>query len=167
MSAVDVSKAAEYAGAISEKLRHRASFVKAKIAYHIPSRKPPSTGLSREHTEQGRVKVDVYKQYIAAASKTGFFFFLSATILQQAATVFANFTLRSWGEHNREMGDNSGMLKYLIVYGLFSFSSTIMGGVSAILMWVLCALRSARRLHDGVSLVRLVSSTSVDVLCRC
>jgi hypothetical protein len=170
-SAVDVSKAAEYAGAISEKLRHRASFAKAKIAVPVLSRKLSSTGLSKEHSEQGRIKVDVYKQYIVAASKAGFFFFLLTTILQQAASVLANFTLRSWGEHNREMGNNSGMLKYLIIYGLFSFSSTILGGVSAILMWVLCALRSARQLHDNVSscslciwyLVRVLMYTCPDV----
>lgn len=147
---VDGSTEAEYATAISEKLRHRASFAKARIATPVTSQKLPSSGLSKEHLEQGRIKVDVYKRYIVAASKAGFFFFLLTTILQQAASVFANLTLRSLGEHNREMGNNSGMLKYLIIYGLFSFSSTILGGVSAILMWVLCGLRSARRLHDGM-----------------
>jgi ATP-binding cassette, subfamily C (CFTR/MRP), member 1 len=150
-SVVDVSKAAEYVGAISEKLRHRGSFAKAIIETPVASRKLSSPGLSKEHLEQGRINIHVYKQYIVAASKAGFFFFLLTTILQQAASVFANLTLRSWGEHNRETGDNSGMLKYLIIYGLFSLFSTILGGVSAILMWVLCALRSARRLHDGVS----------------
>jgi len=141
-------------------LRHPEGFTKAKIATPHPSRAPPSTELSKEHSEQGRIKVEVYKQYVVAASKEGFLFFLVATILQQAASVFANLTLRNWGEHNREMGDNSGMAGYLIIYGLFSFSSTILGGISAILMWVLCALRSARRLHDGVS-----SSTCIRPKC--
>ena len=149
--AVDVTKVTEYVDAISEKLRHRASFGKAKLVTSVPSRKLPSAGLSKEHLEQGRIKVDVYKRYVAAASKTGFFFFLLTTILQQAVSVLANLTLRSWGEHNGETGNNSGMLKYLVIYGLFSFTSTILGGISAILMWVLCALRSARQLHDGVS----------------
>lgn len=165
---VDGSTEAEYATAISEKLRHRASFAKARIATPVTSQKLPSSGLSKEHLEQGRIKVDVYKRYIVAASKAGFFFFLLTTILQQAASVFANLTLRSLGEHNREMGNNSGMLKYLIIYGLFSFSSTILGGVSAILMWVLCGLRSARRLHDGVGSCLPSICFRVDVnLSRC
>lgn len=150
--AVDPYQTAEHAGALSEKLRHRASFAKAKIAQPAPPRTASSIGLSKEHSERGQVKKHVYRQYIEAASKAGFGFFLLTTVLQQAASIFANLTLRSWGEHNREMGDNRGMMKYLIIYGLFSFSATILGGASAVLMWVLCALRSARRLHDGVSL---------------
>lgn len=139
-----------YAGFISEKLRHRTSFAKARIAKPGPTRELESTGLSKEHQEQGRVKVQVYKQYIEAASKAGFFFFLLTTVLQQAASVFANLTLRNWGEHNREAGSNKGMFQYLVVYGIFSFSSTLLGGLSSVLIWVLCALRSAKRLHDGV-----------------
>ncbi|KAG6861347.1 hypothetical protein C0995_001326 [Termitomyces sp. Mi166 len=138
-----------YASSISEKLRHRTSFTKARIAKPGPTREVESTGLSKEHQEQGRVKVHVYKQYIEAASKAGFFFFLFTTVLQQAASVLANFTLRDWGEHNREAGSNQGMLQYLVIYGIFSFSSTLLGGVSSVLIWVLCALRSAKRLHDG------------------
>lgn len=88
-------------------------------------------------------------------------FFLLTTVLQQAASVLASLTLRSWGEHNREVGSNRGMMKYLIIYGLFSLSSTILGGISAILMWVYCALRSARRLHDGVRSCRLSLSTKL------
>ncbi|KAG6859484.1 hypothetical protein C0993_003871, partial [Termitomyces sp. T159_Od127] len=58
-----------YAGSTSEKLRHRASFAKARIAKPGPTREEESTGLSKEHQEQGRVKVRVYQQYIEAASK--------------------------------------------------------------------------------------------------
>ncbi|KAG5642913.1 hypothetical protein DXG03_001884 [Asterophora parasitica] len=143
------------AGALIEKLRHRTSFAKARIAV-VGRSQEPSAGLSKEHTEQGRVKVNVYRQYIQAASSVGFSFFLLTTILQQAASIFANLTLRSWGQHNQDAGSNSGMFKYLIIYGVFSFSSTILGGVSSVLIWVLCALRSARRLHDGmlISLMR-------------
>ncbi len=101
--------------------------------------------------EQGRVKTHVYSEYIRAASKTGFSLFLAAIVAQQASSVLGNLVLRSWGEHNREMGSNAGMLKYLIIYGAASLSSILLGGAAAILMWVLCSLRSAKRLHDAVS----------------
>ena len=96
------------------------------------------------------MKMDVYKQYVYAASKIGFILFLFTTVAQQATSIFATLTLRYWGEHNRELGNNSGMFKYLLVYGLFSLSSSIFGAISAIIMWVYCALRSARHLHDSV-----------------
>ncbi|KAK0432840.1 P-loop containing nucleoside triphosphate hydrolase protein [Armillaria borealis] len=135
---------------LSEKLRDRSSFSRAVIAKPSPTRSPESTGLSREHMEQGRVKTHVYSEYIRAASKTGFSLFLAAIVAQQASSVLGNLVLRSWGEHNREMGSNAGMLKYLIIYGAVSLSSILLGGAAAILMWVLCSLRSAKRLHDAM-----------------
>ncbi|KAK0202906.1 P-loop containing nucleoside triphosphate hydrolase protein [Desarmillaria ectypa] len=135
---------------LSEKLRDRFSFSKAVIAKPSPIRSPESTGLSREHMEQGRVKTHVYVEYIRAASKTGFSLFLAAIVAQQASSVLGNLVLRNWGEHNREMGNNTGMLKYLIIYGMVSLSSILLGGAAAILMWVLCSLRSAKRLHDAM-----------------
>lgn len=96
------------------------------------------------------MKIDVYAQYIQAASKFGFVLFLLITIAQQALSVFATLVLRYWGEHNRKIGGNSGMLEYLLLYGGFSFGSTLLGALSAIILWVYCALQSARHLHDSV-----------------
>lgn len=137
---------------LSEKLRHRQSFQRARIA-PPPVGQPISTGLTKEHKEQGKVKVEVYRQYIQAASKIGFTLFLIATVAQQGASVLATITLKYWGEHNREVGSNDGMFKYLLVYGAFSLSATLLGAMSAIIMWVFCALRSSKRLHDGVSAI--------------
>jgi ATP-binding cassette subfamily C (CFTR/MRP) protein 1 len=35
------------------------------------------------------------------------------TVAQQALSVFATLVLRYWGEHNRKVGGNSGMLEVL------------------------------------------------------
>lgn len=134
---------------ISEKLHRRTSFTKAKIAQDGRFQ-VHSVGLSKEHQERGQVKMHVYKQYILSASLVGFTFFLMATVAQQAMSVFATLTLRYWGEHNQMNGNNSGMFKYLLAYGLFSLSSSILGAISAILLWVHCTLRSARHLHDSM-----------------
>ncbi|KAF8735100.1 hypothetical protein AX14_002716 [Amanita brunnescens Koide BX004] len=136
---------------VSEKLRQRESYTKARIAKPASTRAPSSTGLTKEHTEQGRVKLRVYNQYIEAASKTGLFFFLLATFLTQAASVFAHLPLREWGERsNREAEHNTGVIKYLVIYGLFSLSSILFSGISSILIWVFCSLKSSRRLHDAM-----------------
>ncbi|KAF9054330.1 multidrug resistance-associated ABC transporter [Panaeolus papilionaceus] len=143
------SEMVDHASNLSEKLRHRQSFQRARIA-PPPVGQPISTGLTKEHKEQGKVKVEVYRQYIQAASKIGFTLFLIATVAQQGASVLATITLKYWGEHNREVGSNDGMFKYLLVYGAFSLSATLLGAMSAIIMWVFCALRSSKRLHDGM-----------------
>lgn len=131
-------------------MNRKLSFGKATLA-EAPSVRTHSNGPTQEHSEQGQVKRDVYVQYVDAASKLGFTAFLIAILLQQGLSVLANITLRDWGEHNRESGDNSGMFKFLLTYGLFGLSSTLLSGAAAILLWVLCTVRSARRLHDAVS----------------
>ncbi|KAJ3561287.1 hypothetical protein NP233_g10282 [Leucocoprinus birnbaumii] len=136
---------------LSEKLRQRVSFSKPRLVPPTLSKlSSASQGLSVEHQEQGKVKITVYKEYIKAASVAGFVFFILSIIAQQATSVLATYTLRYWGEHNREQGSNDGMFWYLLFYGVFSLLSCLMGGVSSILMWVFCGLRSARRLHDAM-----------------
>ncbi|THU99163.1 multidrug resistance-associated ABC transporter [Dendrothele bispora CBS 962.96] len=135
---------------LSEKLKYRTSFSKATIAPIAPTRVSISTGLSKEHQEQGRVKPQVYMEYIKAASRIGFFTFLFTTVASQGVSVLGNLALRSWGEHNREVGSNDGMVKYLLLYGLLSLSSTLLSGASAIIIWVFCSVKSARRLHDSM-----------------
>lgn len=136
---------------MTEKLQRRKSFTKAVLLETLPARTPSEDGPTKEHIEQGRVKHDVYMQYVEAASKIGFALFVLTTILAQVVNVAANNTLRSWGEHNREAGSNKGVGRYLLPYGLFSLSSTVFGAIAAILIWVFCSLRSAKRLHDSVS----------------
>ncbi|KAI0763773.1 metal resistance protein YCF1 [Trametes elegans] len=134
---------------VDKTLIRRKSFGKATIEDTLPTR-TASDGPTKEHSEQGRVKREVYARYIAAASKAGFGAFVVATVLQQVAGLLGNNTLRAWGEHNRVAGDNAGAGMYLLGYGVFSLSSTLLGTVAAILIWVMCSVRSARRLHDAM-----------------
>jgi ATP-binding cassette, subfamily C (CFTR/MRP), member 1 len=145
----DLWKDAELTATVTEKLQRKESFQKARIA-HTPSFNAHSAGLTKEHQEQGKVKMDVYNRYLYAASKIGFILYVFTIAAQQTASVLATLTLRYWGEYNQELGENSSMFKYLLVYGLFSLSSTILGATSAVILWVYCALRSARYLHDSV-----------------
>ncbi|KAJ7077902.1 P-loop containing nucleoside triphosphate hydrolase protein [Mycena belliarum] len=143
-------KTFENAEALSEKLRKRKSYPKAMLAPPKPVRAPNPEGLSKEHKEAGSVKWRVYATYIEAASKLGFVVYIFAALAQQAMSLLGNLTLRAWGEHNREMGDNSGLFKYLLVYGIFSLGSTLLGGAANIVMWIYCSLRSSKRLHDSM-----------------
>ncbi|CAK5273937.1 unnamed protein product [Mycena citricolor] len=147
-SVVSSDQTSDYTLAISEKLKNRGPFSKAINAPAKSVRAANSAGLSTEHREQGRVKGRVYWQYIEAASKMGFSIYVVATIAQQVLTLLGNLALRSWGEHNREVGSNEGMLKYLLVYGSFTFSATILGALASLSIFILCSLRSSKYLHD-------------------
>ncbi|KAG1817496.1 P-loop containing nucleoside triphosphate hydrolase protein [Suillus subaureus] len=126
---------------VSEKVSRRESFKKAAS----------SDGITKEHSEQGRVKMEVYSQYLHAASRKGFMFFVLATVLQQVVSVMSTVMLRLWGEHNREMGTNAGLTnKYFLGYGLFNLVAISMSACAALLIWVFCSLRSSKHLHDSM-----------------
>ena len=142
-----------------DKLERKRSFGKAALAHpgaglHAPTQ---PAGPPKEHTERGRVKTDVYAEYVKAASIPGFVIFLLAIVLQQASQVLANVTLKQWAEHNQQVGSNKGMSVYLILYGLCSLATCLASMVGAITLFVFCTLRSAEYLHDSVSLHRFLS----------
>lgn len=142
---------------VAEKVIRRTSFGKAVIAPLPHVREATSSGLSKEHSEQGRVKKEVYYQYLQSASRTGCFFFLLATIMGQAMSVMSTYTLRLWSESNRESGVNAGLRDpYLLGYGFFNLMSIVSAATAGLLIWVLCSLRSSKYLHDSVRSSRFV-----------
>lgn len=149
---------------LSEKpTSRRRSFGKAKLAKPLKQKTPHEVAV-KEHVEQGQVKTDVYRRYLEAASRNGFFVFLLATVSAQATSVAATIILKNWGEHNRENGGNTDVFPYLLRYGLFSLSSTLLSGAAAIVLWAFCALRSAEHLHDNASSLCAQSGSTLDLI---
>lgn len=62
----------------------------------------------------------------------------------------SNVALKMWGNHNQETRDNSSVGYYLFVYGMFALASAVFAFVASVLLWVFCAIKSARSLHDAV-----------------
>ncbi|KAG2035311.1 P-loop containing nucleoside triphosphate hydrolase protein [Suillus americanus] len=136
---------------VSEKVLRKGSFKKAVLAAPPKLRDASSDGITKEHSEQGRVKMEVYSQYLHAASTKGFLFFVLATVLQQAVSVVSTVMLKLWGEHNREMGANAGLTdKYFLGYGFFILVAIFLNTCAALLIWVFCSLRSSKHLHDSM-----------------
>lgn len=137
---------------VDKTLIRRKSYAKAVIDDSFPT-SSVSDGPTKEHSEQGRVKREVYLRYIEAASKAGFISFVVALLVQQIANFLGNNMLRHWGNHNTQVNGNEGAGWYLLGYSLFSLSSVLLGALASILIWVLCSVRSSRRLHDAVSVL--------------
>ncbi|KAF8452218.1 hypothetical protein L210DRAFT_1005230, partial [Boletus edulis BED1] len=70
------------------------SFGKAVITPLPPVRDVTSSGLSKESSEQGRVKREVYLLYLQSASKIGCLFFILTTILSQVVPIMATYMLQ-------------------------------------------------------------------------
>lgn len=146
---------------LDKTLIRRKSYAKAVIDDSFPTR-AASDGPTKEHSEQGRVKREVYLRYVEAASKAGFVSFIVALLVQQLAGLLGNNMLREWGNHNTEASGNEGAGWYLLGYGLFSLSSVLLGALASILIWVFCSVRSSQRLHDAVSMYVLNNATMTD-----
>lgn len=146
-----------------DKLQRKRSFGRAALAQHGNALRASTqpTGSKQEHTERGRVKGTVYAEYVKAASFPAFVWFLVCVIVQQASQVLANVTLKQWGEHNQKVGDNSGMSSYLLFYGLCSTATILSSLAATILLFVFCTLRSAKYLHNNVSLTYFLASVSL------
>ncbi|KAL1677546.1 P-loop containing nucleoside triphosphate hydrolase protein [Schizophyllum commune] len=141
------------ASILSEKLHREAPRSFAKATVIVPSARAASkTGLTKEHSEKGRVKLRVYQEYIKAASRWGFWLFILATILQQAASVLSTLVLRSWSEHNEEGGAdaNDAVWFYLGIYGASTLLTILLNFAAVLLMFVTCGMRSAKRMHDAM-----------------
>ncbi|KAG8790592.1 hypothetical protein FRC12_011475, partial [Ceratobasidium sp. 428] len=110
------------------------------------------TAQKVEHREQGNVKMSVYKRYFQASSIPGIIAYMLCMVLQQACSILSNVSLKSWGNHNQEAGGNTGVGYFLFVYGMFALASALFSFVASVLLWVFCAIKSARSLHDAMLL---------------
>ena len=145
-SAQDIEEKLE---SVNKALVRRKSYGRA-VLDEAPRARAASDGPTKEHTEQGQVKREVYVRYVEAASRAGFVGFVVATVLAQVVALLGNNALRAWGNHNSEVGGNEGAGVYLLGYGMSSLASTLLWLVGSILIWVFCSVRSSQKLHDSV-----------------
>uniref|UniRef100_A0A060TAR9 ARAD1D22132p n=1 Tax=Blastobotrys adeninivorans TaxID=409370 RepID=A0A060TAR9_BLAAD len=102
----------------------------------------------KEHSEQGQVKWNVYKEYARASNIYGVFVFLAALVISMALSVGGNVWLKHWSEVNSEAGKNPHVGKYLGIYAAFGISGSLFTAVQAVILTIYCAIWSARILHE-------------------
>ncbi|KAG8760180.1 hypothetical protein FRC11_000794 [Ceratobasidium sp. 423] len=131
----------------------------------IPSERRPSVLLPREsarsqavtktepqaeHREQGRVKIEVYHRYFQAASLAGVIVYVVCMVAQQGCGILSNVALRAWGNRNQEATENTSVGYYLFLYGMLGLASSLFSFFASVLLWVYCAVKGARNLHDAM-----------------
>jgi ATP-binding cassette subfamily C (CFTR/MRP) protein 1 len=126
----------------------RASSVSIKQAKRDALKDLRESSKPKEHSEKGNVKREVYKKYIAAASKMGVAVFFLFVALGQAGGILSNYVLRWWARTNSATGTNDQVSLYLGAYFVIGLLGVLfsVGAVITIKLW--CALRSSRYLHD-------------------
>lgn len=114
--------------------------------------KPP--GTVSEHKEKGSVKTEVYKTYLNANGRFGVGIALLTIVGQQVLSLLTNLWLKHWSSGNEFRSsqdgsqDGSHLGYYLGVYGLLGLVTSLLTLSNGITLLSICAVRSAKYLHD-------------------
>ena len=111
---------------------------------------PSGTLIEREHVEKGSVKKEVYRTYLNSVSHTAAYFALFMMIVGQGLQVSSNLWLKVWGAANERGEANNKLGLYLGVYGVIGLTFSAIVVAQNIVVWILCAIRSSRVLHNDL-----------------
>ncbi|KAI9475895.1 MAG: multi drug resistance-associated protein MRP [Benjaminiella poitrasii] len=104
--------------------------------------------ITVEESAKGSVTWSVYKQYVKSCSVYGVISVFIFLVLSQVAQVGTNIWLKYWSSSNQDSGSNNRVWFYLTIYAIIGWSSTIFAMLQTLIVWVFCAIRSARVLHS-------------------
>ncbi|ODQ67153.1 multidrug resistance-associated protein 1 [Nadsonia fulvescens var. elongata DSM 6958] len=123
-----------------------ASFKKSSLVQHDDETR--KTRQSKEFSEKGKVKWDVYKEYAKACNLWTVMLFLIMLLTSTATSVAGNVWLKHWAEVNSREGGNPHVLMYLGVYFALGVGSSFLTVCQTLILWIFCAIHSAKELHN-------------------
>lgn len=109
------------------------------------------TGPTAELSAKGKVKWDVYLEYIRACSVAGVIAWVFLYIIATLVSILNNYWLKRWAERNAEIGDNSEALRYISVFALLGLSTSVLNALKGILFWIFLGIRGGRIVHERMA----------------
>ncbi|KAL6451454.1 YCF1 Metal resistance protein YCF1 [Candida maltosa Xu316] len=106
----------------------------------------------KEHLEQGKVKWDVYLQYIHACGLTNAIFFLGFALTSYLINVSSTFWLQHWSDINTKYGYNPDITKYLGIYFLLGIGYSMSSLVQNMYLWIFCSIQGSKKLHSEMAI---------------
>lgn len=98
------------------------------------------TKQSKEHSEQGKVKWSVYKEYAKASNAVAVSLYLTAIVGAQTLVVGSNLWLKHWSEENQEYGGNPDIAKNIGIYFAFGFGGALLMVFQTFVLWIFCSI---------------------------
>ncbi|KAH7041035.1 P-loop containing nucleoside triphosphate hydrolase protein [Microdochium trichocladiopsis] len=109
------------------------------------------TRQAKEHSEQGKVKWDVYKAYAKSSNLLAVAIYLSTLVLAQTAQIGGSVWLRSWAKENERTGQNLHVGKWLGGYLGFGVGSALLTVLQTLILWIFCSIEASRKLHEAMA----------------
>lgn len=113
------------------------------------------TRPTAEISAKGKVKWKVYWQYIQACSLAWTGVWVVVNITATLLSVLSNYSLKKWADRNELIGNNSDAFKYIAIYSLFGFGTSILNLAKGVIFWVHLGIRGGRVVHERMA-VRLM-----------
>lgn len=105
------------------------------------------TKMTKEHSEQGKVKWEVYKEYARACNPVAVFFVFFFMVLASICSVSSGFWLKHWSEENSRTGSNKNLGFYLGVYFAICISASLSSVTYTLILMIGCSIQAAKTLH--------------------
>ncbi|KAK6601299.1 Metal resistance protein YCF1 (ABC transporter transmembrane region) [Botrytis cinerea] len=105
----------------------------------------------KEHSEQGKVKWDVYAEYAKTSNLAAVLIYLTMLVGAQTAQISGSVWLKSWAEANDKLGINRDVGKYIGVYFAFGIGSAALVVVQTLILWIFCSIEASRKLHERMA----------------
>lgn len=119
------------------------------------------TRQSKEHSEQGKVKWDVYVEYAKNNNLIAVGVYLLTLLASQTANVGGSVWLKEWAEHNQKTGFNANVGMFIGIYFAFGIGSSLLTVVQTLILWIFCSIEvrwTRRTFHSFLFYVRLLTA---------
>ena len=100
----------------------------------------PKSKQTKEFSEQGKVKWNVYGEYARTSNLIAVTIYLVTLVAAQTAQVGGSIWLKRWSEINQEYGGNPNVGKYIGVYFAFGTGSAALVVVQTLILWIFCSI---------------------------
>ena len=95
---------------------------------------------SKEFSEQGQVKLDVYREYAKASNMIAVGIYLLTLIGAQSVGIGGSLWLKHWAEINSELGRNPDAGKYVGIYLAFGVGGALLTVIQTLILWIFCSI---------------------------
>lgn len=106
---------------------------------------------SKEGSEQGKVKWDVYMEYARTSNLPAVAVYLLMLLGAQAAQIGGSFWLKNWSEINSRYGGNPHVGKYIGIYFAFGIGNAALVVLQTLILWIFCSIEASRKLHERMA----------------
>ena len=95
---------------------------------------------SKEFSEQGKVKWDVYGEYAKTSNLVAVVIYLFALLSAQTAQIGGSLWLKRWSEINQAYGRNPDVAKNIGIYFAFGIGGAGLVVAQTLILWIFCSI---------------------------